>query len=98
MGRTKRLGAVASTIVDARQRRRRPCRICQLDGRLVNPEKELVLLKQGQGLSPSSRWVCVEMYRISMAVALVLGTIFWCCWQVLSVSHHGVIKIFGGIA
>jgi len=27
------------------------------------------------------------MYRSFLAVALVLGTIFWCCWQVPSVRN-----------
>ena len=30
------------------------CRLGQLDGRMVNPEQELVLLKQGQGLAACS--------------------------------------------
>merc|ERR1711992_243683 len=66
------------------------CRLCQLDGRLVNPEEKLVLLKQGQGL-PASSWRMCLTVNLTMgsflAVALVLGTIFWCCCQVLSMSN-----------
>merc|ERR1712165_380966 len=63
------------------------CRLGQLDGRMVNPEKELVLLKQGQGLPACSWRMCLRfLIRSFLAVALVLGTIFWCCWQVLFAS------------
>merc|ERR1712241_9285 len=43
-----------------------------------------VLLKQGQGL-PTSSWRMRLSASLTigcfLAVALVLGTIFWCCWQ-----------------
>jgi len=35
------------------------CRICQLDARLVGREEGMVLLQQGQGLSPGCWWMCL---------------------------------------
>jgi len=65
-------------------------RICKLDGRMVGPEESLVLHQQGQRLPCSSWWMCLSVTRSVasfLTVALVLDTIFWCCWQVLFRSN-----------
>jgi len=60
-----------------------------LDGWLVCSEEGMVLHQQRQRLPFSSWWVCLSVTRTLasfLTVALVLSTIFWRCWQMLSVS------------